>query len=49
MANLGRLHERVEADATAVVDVGVVDRRHEPHVGRLEGIPEGERHTACAA
>jgi hypothetical protein len=25
----------------------VVDRRHEPHVGRLEGIPEGERHSVC--
>ena len=33
--------EGVQADAAAVVNVRVVDGRHEPDFGRLEGVPVG--------
>jgi hypothetical protein len=33
----------VEADAAPLVDVGVVDGRHEPHLGGLERIPAHSR------
>lgn len=31
--------ERVETDAASAVDVGVVDGRHEAHLGWFKGIP----------